>query len=486
MAEDMGLRARIMKLDFWPVLRRLPLALLLSALALPGVAQQQAEKKEDRGPVSIEELLGLVSQGRVVSNAQEAARIQQFEQRRGRRQAELDKVLAELEVAYAETDRLEVQINRNKEAIAALRRQRDEAFGALKEAFGNLQAAAQENAVELAGSVTTGELGHGRVDFLLGLAKELEDSDRLPDVRRIERMWFELLREMPEQSRVTRFTTQVRADDGSIRECEVVRVGSYGVICDGRYAVIGAEGVYSELPRQPAGRFVSTAGRMQDADQGDLLGFGIDPTGPQGNTLLKNLIQSPTIEERIGQGGIVGYIIISLGVIGVVLAILKLIGLSLTGAAVNRQIKSGDSSDGNPLGRVLQVYEKDPQADLDTLETRLAEAIASERPKIERYIGFLKVIATVAPLLGLLGTVTGMIITFQAITLYGTGDPKTMAGGISTALVTTVLGLCVAVPTVLLHAIVHSRARSVIEVIEQRSLGVVARRAEELGRKLGG
>jgi len=91
---------------------------------------------------------------------------------------------------------------------------------------------------------------------------------------------------------------------------------------------------------------------------------------------------------------------------------------------------------------------------------------------------FLKIIAVVAPLLGLLGTVTGMIITFQAITLFGTGDPKLMAGGISTALVTTVQGLCVAIPTVLLHTLVASRARRLNQILEEQAAGMVAVQSE--------
>ena len=91
----------------------------------------------------------------------------------------------------------------------------------------------------------------------------------------------------------------------------------------------------------------------------------------------------------------------------------------------------------------------------------------------------------VAPLLGLLGTVIGMILTFQAITLFGTGDPKTMAGGISTALMTTVLGLCVAIPMTLLHSIVATRSRSVIHVLEEQTAGLIADHAEKSGQALG-
>ena len=116
--------------------------------------------------------------------------------------------------------------------------------------------------------------------------------------------------------------------------------------------------------------------------------------------------------------------------------------------------------------------------EIDRLELKLAEAIMAERPDIERGIGAVRIISVVAPLAGLLGTVTGMIVTFQMITLYGTGDPKLMAGGISQALVTTVLGLLVAIPTTLLHSFTASSAKGIISVLEEQSTGILAERAE--------
>ena len=102
-----------------------------------------------------------------------------------------------------------------------------------------------------------------------------------------------------------------------------------------------------------------------------------------------------------------------------------------------------------------------------------------EIPKLEKFLGGLKIIAAVAPLMGLLGTVTGMIMTFQAITIFGAGDPQAMAGGISSALVTTVLGLLVAIPTVLLHTIVSARSSRIVQLIEEQAAGIIAQHAEK-------
>jgi biopolymer transport protein ExbB len=140
-------------------------------------------------------------------------------------------------------------------------------------------------------------------------------------------------------------------------------------------------------------------------------------------------------------------------------------------------MKSSTASEDNPLGRVLKVHEDNPGMNVETLELKLSEQILKEIPNLEKMLGGLKIIAAVAPLMGLLGTVTGMIITFQAITIFGAGDPKAMAGGISGALITTVLGLLVAIPTVLMHTMVSARSKKVIHVLEEQSTGIIAERS---------
>ena len=134
--------------------------------------------------------------------------------------------------------------------------------------------------------------------------------------------------------------------------------------------------------------------------------------------------------------------------------------------------------DNNPLGRVLKIHEDNPNMDLETLELKMSEGVMRETPKIEAGLTLLKIIAAVAPLMGLLGTVTGMIITFQAITIFGAGDPKAMAGGISGALITTVLGLLVAIPTVLLHTVVNGRAQRIIHILDEQTTGIIAEHTE--------
>jgi biopolymer transport protein ExbB len=194
--------------------------------------------------------------------------------------------------------------------------------------------------------------------------------------------------------------------------------------------------------------------------------------------LLNALVGLPTLTEKWHEGGLVGYIISVVGGFAVLLALWRFLVLSGVSSKVNAQLKNTQPNENNPLGRVLGVAAANPNMDAESLELKMHEAVLKERPPIEFGLNLLKIIAMIAPLLGLLGTVTGMIVTFQGIMLFGAGDPKNMAGGISQALVTTVLGLCVAIPTVLLHTFVNGRAQRILHILEEQSAGIVAENAE--------
>ena len=204
--------------------------------------------------------------------------------------------------------------------------------------------------------------------------------------------------------------------------------------------------------------------------------MGVDPTGAAGGGYLRALINNPTLAERWHQGKLVGYVITAVGAFGLLVALWRFAVLAGVTARVQKQRNAETASDDNPLGRVLLAGEAHAGDDIETLEVKLGEAIIKERPAIQRGLPLIKIIAMVAPLMGLLGTVTGMIIVFQAITIYGAGDPKAMAGGISSALVTTVLGLIVAIPMLLCHTLLHGRARNLLHILEEQTAGLVAQR----------
>jgi biopolymer transport protein ExbB len=208
---------------------------------------------------------------------------------------------------------------------------------------------------------------------------------------------------------------------------------------------------------------------------------GIDPTGGVGGQVMANLVNFPSAQEQVqANSGTIGFIIIGVGVVGIVLGFYRLLMLTLISVKVRSQLKSDKPVKNNPLGRVLMVAEANPDSDTETLELKLGEAILNETPALESMLTLIKMIATIAPLGGLLGTVTGMIVVFQQITVYGAGDPTIMAGGISSALMTTVLGIVVAIPTIFMHTVVKSRADAIIHILEQQATGMIAQKAERM------
>ncbi len=286
---------------------------------------------------------------------------------------------------------------------------------------------------------------------------------------------FPLLEEMIESGKIVRFQTEVEDAAGVTATRPVIRVGVFNVIADtGFLAHNPGDGSLSELPRQPARRYVSAASDYFEAISGTV-SMAIDPT--RGN-LLSLVIQSPSLLEQISFGGGVGYTILAMGAIGLIIALMRLVTLQITAKRVRAQTKTTTPSMDNPLGKIYAVLEANPNATPEVLEPKLDEAIMRETPKLERFQPLLKVIAGVAPLMGLLGTVVGMIKTFQTITLFGTGDPKLMADGISQALITTVEGLIVAIPLVFLHSLISGRSKELIEILEEQSAGMVARATE--------
>jgi biopolymer transport protein ExbB len=427
-------------------------------------------------PVSLDELLEQVRQGRVSDAEENQQRIAEFQRDRSRQQQLVQQMQAEQARQEQMSQQLENTFEVNDAEIIDLERALQERLGELKELFGVLQQAAGDARGNFDTSVTQIQFPN-RGEWLTEFAQKMGSTTRMPTLEEIERIWFELQREMTESAKVSRINTSVVNANGEEEQRDVVRVGLFNVISDGKYLEYVPEtGRLVELQRQPQSRYTSRAEDLEGSGDG-LHGFAVDPTRGQ---LLALLVQSPSLIERIQQGQIVGYTIITLGIIGLLVAIWRLLSLSATGAKVSSQAKNLEKAGNNPLGRVLKVAHDNPDVDVEALELKLGEAILKETPKFTAMLPFLKIISVVAPLLGLLGTVTGMIITFQAITLYGAGDPKLMAGGISTALVTTVLGLCVAIPMVFLHTLVQSRAKRLSQILQEEAAGMLSERAERM------
>jgi len=455
-------------------MKRLTIIIAAGLLSL-GMTTANAQTGDDAR--SMAELLQLIEQGQARDSQEARQRESAFAQARNQQQSLLNQASAERTRQENVSAQLEQQFEENQQRIITARQALDERLGALKELFGVLQTVSGDTQGVFNTSLTNIQYPD-RGEFLVELGSKMAGASSLASIADIERLWAMLHQEIVESGRVVRFTNLVTKADGQQEVMEVIRIGSLNIINENGYLKHDAqEGTLTELARQPESRYTSTTGDLLDADSG-VVSFGVDVTR---GTILGLLVESPTIKDRIEQGGIVGYCIIALGIVGLLIAIWRWFGLTGDSRRVSAQLKRETASTDNPLGRVLAAYESNRGADTETVELKLSEAALKEMPGLTKGLLFIKVVSAVAPLMGLLGTVTGMIKTFQVITLYGAGDPKMMAGGISQALMTTVLGLVVAIPMVLLHTVVSGQSRKIINILQSQSAGIVAQHSERNG-----
>jgi biopolymer transport protein ExbB len=445
-----------------------------SVIALAATSSAALAAPLPQDPINLDQLLQQLEQGKFSQSESNKQREQRFREKEQEQKAMLEDAIAQRNQLEQRAEQLETDFEQNEVDLGNLSDTLTQRMGSLKELFGVLQQVANDASGKFDNSVISAQYP-GRSDALEELAENMSSSSKLASIEDIESVWFALQKEMTESGKVAEFTTEVTAANGDKASQEVVRVGAFNLVSNGKYLErMSSTGSVAELVRQPSGRYLDTAENIQQTDSG-IVTFGVDPTG---GSILGLLVQAPSLGERIDQGGTVGYIILALGAIGLLFALERFVSLMLLGNKVKRQLKKDKPSQDNPLGRVMLIKDKYPQADTETLELKLSEGILREVPKITRNLTFIKIISVVAPLMGLLGTVTGMINTFQAITLFGTGDPKLMAGGISQALVTTVLGLVVAIPMTLLFATLHTRSKNLIHILQEQASGIIAERSE--------
>jgi biopolymer transport protein ExbB len=446
--------------------------LLVLGFMLTFAFQTLAQQKEPN--ISIDDLLEKVKQGHRRDQQINQQRLEDFQNNRQEQQNLLSGGKRNRVDAEALSLSRETQFEKNEQQISLLEERLTERLGSLKELFGVLQLVANDAQGQFDNSLIQIHYPE-RSEKLNEFSRKMGQTTELPSVEEIESLWFELQREITESGKIVQSRHIVLLQNGQEVETDLLRVGTFNLISDQKYIQRIAEtGRIVEYPRQPSSRYMSGAKSIENGT-GELVPFTIDPIRGQ---LISLLGAAPNLTERVQQGGIIGYVIVSLGVIVVLLALGRFAFLAFEDRKISKQLKHLDQPMDNALGRVIKVYQDHKSEHLESLELKLGEAVLRELPRINRGLSFIKISAAVAPLLGLLGTVTGMIITFQAITLFGAGDPKLMAGGISQALVTTVLGLIVAIPTLLLHNIVSSRATKITQIIEQEAVALIALQAE--------
>ncbi len=416
-------------------------------------------------PATVEELLQKVREGWVVEKREDVERERRFEDARGQQADLLRKAKATEARAEALSQALEKEYQEKEVTIAELQEALAERLGNLGELFGVTRQIAGDTRSNLEFSITSAQFDNERIEFLEGLGR----SKALPSIGALERLWAEMVREMVEQGKIVEFSANVLTSEGVERR-DVVRAGVFSVISNGEYLLF-ENGELQALSRQPPSRFVGTIGDYVGSTT-ELTGLAVDPSR---GSLLAVLIESRNLSERIPEGGGVGYTVITLGILAAVLGFARLGYIFLVGRRVAAQKKNSRPDKGNPLGRILAIATDNPDADREQLELMLDEAVLRESSNLESLVWLVRIVSVVAPLLGLLGTVTGMIRTFQSITLFGAGDPRMMAGGISEALVTTMLGLVVAIPLTLLHAVLANNTKKIVDTLDEQSAGLIAR-----------
>lgn len=449
------------------------LAGLLIGLAASATAQDEPKAQ------TLDQLLDMVRQNKILESQEHRQREADFNRQKSNQQAALDEAKRIKAAEEARSAELEAKYAEQEVVVQEKRQELQQRLGSLDELFGHLTSQAGDTRATLENSIVSAQPGlNNRDQFLDNLIEKMNSATDIPELEEIEQLWYEMQREAVESGKVVSFTAPVLSLDGGQSQETVVRIGNYNLIsASGKYLYMTEDGAIAELGRQPRGAQVGDAADLPSATEG-FVQVGIDPTGALGGGFLQAIINLPSPKEQWDQGGPIGYAITLLGVVALILAIFRLLVLSATSGKVSAQLKAKKANPNNPLGRVLKVAEENPGIDNESLELKLEEAILKERPPIESGLNLLKVIYMIAPLMGLLGTVGGMIETFQAITIYGTGDPSTMADGISAALVTTMLGLIVAIPTMLLYTVVAGRAKRVLHVLDEQSAGIVAENAE--------
>jgi biopolymer transport protein ExbB len=458
-----------------------PTLITLSLAALPAAAQQTAA-------TSLDILLDQVRNVR----AEEIRKIGEWEQEfRGASAAEQATLLrnaeARRQAVQTSSDQLSDTYADNELRINEVNRELVEKANTLglTEVFGLARQTAGEAAVVLQQSLLTTQfpdaLGEGGRDRFL---REFSAGRSTPTAAELERVWLELQAEMTAQGKVARYTAPVVQPSGESVESEVVAIGPFSATANGQFlAYVPALGALNVLPRQLPGEFMGVAEDFEDADGGYARAV-VDQTR---GVLLGLYVERPTLMERVELGETIGYVIIFVGALGAVLFVIQLLSLIRVRIAVRQQIKNLDQPRAdNPLGRVLLAFKGSAQnieEDSDIAELRISEAVLHEVPKLERSQAYLRLAVAAGPLLGLVGTVWGMILTFQSITETGSADPKLMATGIGQAMIATVLGLGIAIPLLFGNALLNSMSRTVVQMLDEQSAGILAESIERRRRR---
>ncbi|TQQ46639.1 MotA/TolQ/ExbB proton channel family protein [Vibrio cholerae] len=384
-------------------------------------------------------------------------------------QAAKAELLAERNRLQKEADQLSSQFSDNENTLARLEETLRLETGSLGEMFGVVRQNAKELQSELDQSVTGVEPRAHQQSI-----DDVVAAKTLPSMAQLRGLWQAMIEEIRASGQVQ--TTEIRwlNGQGETQTVPALRLGSLGLISEQGY-VKWDNARQQALSYQQLPSDFPTFSHIRTLVDGDVVTMKVDPSR---GVLLEQLALTPTLSQRLQAGGVIGNVILVLLGVGLIIALYRGAILATLRQKIKAQLKNPEQPGDNPLGRILAVYNKEQQRSVEALELRLLEAVVDEQNHLETGLSMLKLLAALAPMLGLLGTVTGMIETFQVITQFGNGDPKVMAGGISMALVTTVEGLIAAIPLLLAHNILSAQAEAIRNILEKQGIGLVAQQAE--------
>ncbi len=460
-------------------IRRLLPLLPLVVLAAPAYAQQTAKTPE--------ELLKQVQEVRAAETAlfesrrtefngwqapQQEAKTREATQKRDALDASSKKLSDTYAANEVKINQLNTQLRDKATALGLA-----EVFGLARQVANDVSTILQQSLISTQFPPAQGQ--KPRDEFL----REFSAARTTPTSPELQRLWLEIQREMTASGQVAKYKARVVQPGGDSVESDVIRIGPFTAMANNQFlAYLPNLRTMNVLPRQLPANFMSIAERFTNATSGYAQAVVDSARG----VLVNLYIERPTPAERIDLGGEVGYVIIFVGALGGLAFLFQLVHLVLVRMSVSRQLKNIDKpTPNNPLGRVLLAFKGDKgkiEEDSDVAELRITEAVLREVPRLERFQAFLRLCVAAGPLLGLIGTVVGMILTFQSITESGSSDPKLMATGIGQAMIATVLGLGIAIPLLFAGALLTSLSKNVVQILDEQSAGMLAESIEKQRR----
>ena len=387
---------------------------------------------------------------------------------------ELKAIKAQLEAKRTSvqnaTDVLTKTFSDNENKLARLEEKLRLETGSLGELFGVVRQNAKELGAELSSTVNSVDRAEHTATV-----EQIIDAKSLPSMPQLSGLWMSMVEQIQASSELSKSQIAFINGEGNTQNVDAYRLGSIGLVTDQGYVSWNTqrEDAIAYLKQPENGPTLTSLSSLAN---GEVANVVVDPSR---GFMLEQLALTPSLTDRLQAGGVVGKVILGLLAIGLIIALVRGVSLSIARQKIRAQLKNPEQAGDNPLGRVLVVYNKEQNQTVEALELRLLEAVVDEQTHLEKGLSMLKLLAALAPMLGLLGTVTGMIETFQVITQFGNGDPKVMAGGISMALVTTVLGLVAAMPLLLAHNILSTQAENIRNILEKQGIGLVAEQAEK-------